>query len=439
MNDLPPIQSFEDFEREVAPIVAPPWKSRFGAVSWADIDAPGPQHEWLVKGLVTRNEIFMLAGPSQSGKSFLAIDLAMSIARGIPFFDRKVIRGGVIYQAGESARGVRRKRLPAYREHYGLLPSDDVPFVMLSRQIDLYASDDQTNELIEECRHWAATFPVPLELVVIDTFAAATPGADENSAKDITPVLARCERIRAALGCTVALVHHMNAAGEKPRGHTSIFANLDSVLICKKTENLTDADNRTIREVTLAKAKDGESEIKPLRFVLGAVEIGRDEDGDPVTSCVVLKPNSGRDEDVADTEVGIKLSAQCEVFLQSIYDAVSAHGEAPPAELKLPGHVRVVEWRHVRAAFEGRTFEGEGDDEAKRADTIKRALSRHGGHLMKWRVIGRGQGEDKRSWIWMTGRKVRGFHPAPGALSSGSQRESEPPPPDEIDDPSLPI
>jgi hypothetical protein len=411
MTMIPPIQSFDDFEAEVSKIVTPPFKSNFGAVTWEDIDKPGPQHEWLVKNILTRRELSMLAGPSQSGKSFIAIDLAMAIAQGRPWFGRKAMQGGVVYQAGESAKGVRRRRLPAYRQHNDLRGDTSLPFVMLSSPVNLYAGDDQTNLLIEEILHWKRKFePIPLELTVIDTYAAATPGADENSAKDMTAVLARCQRISTATDAAVLLVHHMNAAGEKPRGHTSIFANLDSVLICKQTENQSDDEGRKIREITIGKLKDGDADTPAIKFVLKGVRIGEDADGDPVTSCVVEPPSRASYAPIGtNPDKGLDLSTQQAVFLQAVYSALEGDGITPPDALGLPQNARVVEWKWVKKHFEAKTFEGDDEDAGKRAERIKKALARHGAYLVKWNIIGRDKAQDK-SWIWLTGQKVRGFH-----------------------------
>lgn len=435
MTELAPMKSFEEFEAEVAPIVAPPFRSTFGAVPWSEIDAPGPQHEWLVKGLLTRGELSMLAGPSQSGKSFLAIDLAMSIARGIPWMGRRVRRGGVVYQAGESAKGVRRRRLPAYRIAHALEPTDDIPFVMLSRPVDLYGNADHAPALIAEIKHWGARMSVPLELVVIDTYAAATPGADENSAKDMTVVLARCQKVAEETGAAVLLVHHMNAAGEKPRGHTSIFANLDSVLICRKLELgegksahvATDADRREVREISIAKAKDGEADGR-FRFVLRSIQIGADEEGDPITSCIVAEPNRG-DEDVDPKKAGgVRVSDDAMVYLRAIDRALAEHGTEAPASLHLPPGHSVVTLDKVREAFNRMTLEGrEEGDPVRRDDAIRQARRRHGKKLLKERVIGH-EAIDGVSVMWLTGRRVIGF--GGGAQVADTQAVPDPSPAD---------
>lgn len=370
--------------------IAPPkpFTSRFGAVPWRDLDLPGAQHEWLIKGLLARGEIGMLAGPMQSGKSFLAIDLAMCVARGIDWMGRRVLRGGVVYQAGESARGVRRKRLPAYRLHHGLTAADELPFVLLQSPVDLYASDDPTEALIAECRHWAGTFGFPLELLVIDTWSAATPGANENASEDVSRVLARCARIARELNCAILLVHHMNAGGDKPRGHTSIPANLDAVVTVKKAD-AKDERGREIREARIAKAKDGEDGLT-WQFVLPAVELGRDEDGDPITSCVVQPVEAQRPD--ASGGRRKRLSDKAAIFLRAIREEVGERGEAPPAVLQLPYGVLVTRYDHVRDRFRRLQFY-EADTAAS---TIRSDISRAGSELLRAHVIGR---NDPYIWI----------------------------------------
>ena len=403
--DLPPILSFDDFVAESARYFAPPpYQSKFKAVTWADFDLPGPEHEWLVKNVITRKERTMMVGASQSGKSFLAIDLAMSIARGVPWFGNRALRGGVVYQAGEGGRGI-KKRLRAYRTENGLSLADPIPFVLLPTPVDLFHGDDAAAALIAEAKHWATTFDCPLELVVIDTLSAATPGAEENASKDMGAVLARCERIAAETDAAVMLVHHLNSSGTKARGHTSIFGNLDSVLKVELLEQM-DVDKRSVRQVDVAKEKDGESGRK-WQFVLPAVEIGWDAEGDAITSCVVRAPNVEGEpgETSKPTDAGIKLTAQCEVFLRALYRALADYGEDAPFSLGLPQGTRVVKWKDLGAVFAGMAFEGaDEEDPKKRQNALSQAMKRHGERLMQLRIIMR-----ESPFVWTTGKRVRGF------------------------------
>lgn len=405
----------------------PKFRSKFGAVPYNELDTAGPEHEWLIRQLLTRGERSMMAGPSGSGKTFAAMHLAFSVLLGRDFFGRRTLRGGVIYQAGEGGKGV-KKRIRAVRQEYGLDPAEKLPFVLLTSPIDLYANEDQTNDFIAECKHWASTFEIPLELIVIDTWSAATPGADENSSRDVGPVLARCERISSALNAHVMLVHHMNADGTKVRGHTSIAANIDSVMIVRKQEGKRDASDthRQLRELVVTKVKDGE-EGQRWDFVLKSIRLGYDADNEPITSCVVIPPDMGEMAGVDTTEdAGFTLSPQAAVLLRAVYMAIDRQGTLPPGELRLPQNVKAVEWKHVQEEF-GKTWFDEsgetGDQDApdyadRRKAAMRKAIARHGQVLVAKQVIGRAD-----PWIWLTGKKVKGFR-----VPASAERQPKPKP-----------
>ena len=75
-----------------------------------------------------------------------------------------------------------------------------------------------------------ARFPVPLVAVAIDTYAAATPGASENSSEDTTTTMVHARRISEQLGVTVLLVHHTNAIGSRERGHSAMRGAADFMI-----------------------------------------------------------------------------------------------------------------------------------------------------------------------------------------------------------------
>lgn len=383
-----------------------PFRSKFKAVTWSNLDAPGPEHEWLIKGLITRGETGMVAGQSQSGKSFLVCDMSLSVARGVEWFGARVRQGGVVYQAGEGAKGI-KKRLRAYRKFHDISTDEDLPFVLLPSRIDLYNNNDQTDELIEEIKHWTSTFEVPLELVVIDTWSTATPGANENDGKDVSVILERCAKISQSTGAAVLIVHHMNADGAKVRGHTSIMANLENVLLVRPIDAHHDADGRQVREVVVSKNKDGEGG-KSFKFVLRGVEIGKDEDGDPITSCVVSQKN-GDGTDAPPPEAA-QISDADLTLIRAIEKAVADHGMKPPAATGLPQNLRVVEGKRVTAAYDSLSFDDldiENETEearTKRMNARRQAMKRSGERLVKKGLIAK-----ENNLFWLTGRKIKGY------------------------------
>jgi hypothetical protein len=389
-----------------------PFESKFGALRWEDLDAPGPEHEWTIDDILSRCDRSIIAGPSKSGKSFLAIHASMAVARGVPFFGHKVLHGGVIYQAGEGARGV-KKRLRAYRKHFGV-PKRLGTFVLLTKQVDLYRPTGDTDTLIEEINAWAESMPVPLELVVIDTLATATAGADENSVRDMSTVLANIARIANSTGAHVMLVHHMNAAGTKLRGSTSIYGNVDQVI-----EVIRDEKTK-IRTATLSKQKDDEDGLKFV-FKLKVVELDARADGKMNTSCVVVGVNDTEAAQAATDQRAFHLNDGEHAFYRALVTALGEHGQPPPEGCAVPrGIGLVVHYDKVKEIFrkQNLTEETEQDREIER---LKKALQRARTSLAKYNCIGA-----DNPWIWRTTRPVRGFPMLAGNIIAQYDAATEP-------------
>lgn len=84
--------------------------------------------------------------------------------------------------------------------------------------------------------------PQPLELVIVDTYAASMPGAAENSSEDTTLALAHAERWQSALGCAVLFVHHTNASGSCERGHSALRGGSDFCIRMAYTDDVFTAE-----------------------------------------------------------------------------------------------------------------------------------------------------------------------------------------------------
>ncbi|MEX0684036.1 MAG: AAA family ATPase, partial [Dehalococcoidia bacterium] len=97
--------------------------SKFGAKMVRSIAGSRVVYDWLIKGMVERGGVFVVAGEQQAGKSFFMIDLGMKIARGIDYCRKKVRQGLVIHHAGEDYRGV-LMRVEGYRRHHQLEAHD---------------------------------------------------------------------------------------------------------------------------------------------------------------------------------------------------------------------------------------------------------------------------------------------------------------------------
>ena len=384
-----------------------PFKSKFRALFMDELDKPGPEFEWLIFGWLSVGDKSIIGGPSQSGKSFLAIHAGMCVALGKDFFGADVKEGLVVYIAGEGARGV-KKRLRAWRRHFGVEYSHSTPFVLLQTPVNLYAADGDTSALIAEIGSICAQFEVSLRLIVIDTLATAAVGADENASRDMGIVMSNVSKINEATHAHICLVHHMNAGGEKLRGSTAIYAALDSSIYVKRNEETK------IRAARLGKQKDDESDLS-FQFELMSVEIGRDSEDKPVTSCVCLpvgvKESIRREEE----QKGWRLSPGEEVFMRALFDADKRSGGPVPGEWDLPARVRsVVPYDDVKRQYAGSNpcddmspdagEEDAGKVATRHREALKKRLQRVREALTGAGVIGARDGK-----MWWSGKPLRAF------------------------------
>lgn len=261
--------------------VAPdtPHKMRRFELLTADDLAKRPRMSWRVKGVLPQTGIAALVGPSGSGKTFLTLDLAAAVARGVSWFESRVNRAPVAYLALEGEAGI-ASRVAAYQAHHATRLRD--AFRVVVERFELLSIGD-VPALAESLKEAG----IVDGLVVIDTLNRAAAGADENSSVDMGLLIAAATELQARVGGLVLIVHHSGKDATKgARGHSSLFAALDACI------EVSRADDR--REWKLSKAKDGE-DGKSYPFRLSVVEIGTDEDGDPITSCVVAPEERAAD------------------------------------------------------------------------------------------------------------------------------------------------
>lgn len=179
-----------------------------------------PQPEWQVEGLVPEGSLVVLYGPPSSGKTFLALDLALHVATGRDWLGHEVRGGGVLYVAAEGVAGM-RARVGAWRETHN--PDDLSDFRLVPETVDLLSREDAA-ALAALCRKHET------RLVVMDTLARCLPGADENAAKDVGMAIRRLDDIRGASGATCLLIHHTGKDGAVERGSSALRGAADTML-----------------------------------------------------------------------------------------------------------------------------------------------------------------------------------------------------------------
>ncbi len=247
-------------------------KTKYKVVSGLDF-SQGQPPSWLVKGVLPQADLVVVYGESGSGKSFAVLDVCMAIARGLPWRGHRTKQGGVVYIAAEGGGGF-RKRLAAYAQHHAI-DLGAVPFGVIHAAPNLLDKADAL-DVAKSILAWGRP-----AVVVVDTLAQSTPGANENAGEDMGKALKHCNGIHRATGAVVVLVHHSGKDKAKgARGWSGLRAAADAEIeVIRAT---------TGRALKVTKQKDGEDGAE-FGFDLQVVQVGIDEDGDPIDSCVVIE------------------------------------------------------------------------------------------------------------------------------------------------------
>lgn len=219
----PASQSFADALGKLGVDKAEPARRRkFALLADADMDSL-PEPEWLIPNLLTNNAVGMIYGPSRTFKSFIALDLGMSIAAGLRNWGLDGKPKAVVYVAGEGPFAIARKRRPAWKTIRQV--EGDIPFYLVGEMPHAIMMDE-VDELIAQVRE----ADVQPALVIIDTMARFMGGLDEASAKDAGTATIALERIKDALGCSVLVLHHTGKdAARGARGSSAMFGNFDAM------------------------------------------------------------------------------------------------------------------------------------------------------------------------------------------------------------------
>lgn len=379
--------------------------SNFGAVHMCEVAGRKIKHDWLVKDIIERHAVFMLAGESQAGKTFVAIDMGMRIARGEDFAKQKTRQGLVIYQAGEDANGV-LMRLEGFRRDKGISESENIPFVVLTGKLNL-TNQESVDAFIAECNGWSEYYGQKIEAIFIDTFKKATIGLEDISGKEVGAVMARLEAISEQCETTVGVVQHMTKDGTKMIGHSSIYNDAQNVIFVNEMrerpknrfdtpKHLRDENGEKVRKVRLDKVKNGNPRDL-FRFITRKVKIGVDEEGQDITTCVLDNPAKhqvSEDHDRPD-----RLSDNLMVIMEALRMATEESGVPTPSGMAIGPTIKRVcpQKALVGAVRRTWTFAApEGDAEARQKE-LAGVLKRNVQALVSKGFIGR---DNDKGVIW---------------------------------------
>lgn len=287
----------------------------FELINFNDVVLPKTRR-YLVKGLIPRHGLTVIWGPPKCGKSLFVFDLTMHVALGWNYRGRRVHPGPVAYVTCEGAEGF-KARIAAFRQEKLPEEIEAVPFYLIADRLNLI---EEHQVLISDIKaQLGVEQPVA---VVLDTLNRSLAGS-ESSDQDMSAYVQAADAIWQKFDCAVIIVHHCGIDDKRPRGHTSLTGAADGQIAVKR-----DNDGNIAAKVEWL--KDGQ-EGDEIFSRLEVVDVGEDDDKEPITSCIVVEADGA-----TAAKSGKKIPEKARVALNLLRRAIHDMGDKPPGSTQIP-------------------------------------------------------------------------------------------------------
>ncbi len=294
---------------------------------------------WLIPGVLPEDAYGMLVGPSGSYKTFIALDMALTIATGGggPLYAGKwkglwsPPPGGprpVLFSVGEGWAMIRQRAEAWMLYHFG---HTDVPdeFILTDPVPHIHGGEEAVAQLAEGARKYHEGYA----LVVLDTVARAMQGVSSSADEHATGFTRMCDLMRRQLGASILALHHTGHDNqERGRGSSAFIGDPDVILSSVRAQ-------KELTRMTMPKQKDAPAWEKPVWVQLETVPL----DGERESLVALLG------EPPAGSNAGLAEAGKMAVIARFVLDFLRTHAdqEYPTSSEKkgakglaeqLPGH-----------------------------------------------------------------------------------------------------
>jgi hypothetical protein len=378
--------------------------ARAKASGWQYYDTATPEPmRWTIKGILIELGVTILSGQWGTFKTTVALYLALSIMTKIPFAERFRVKrsGGVIYFAAEGNGGI-DYRLKAIADAAGV--NGRLPFAHRADCPPLKnpKSAALINALVDEAAaELKRTHGVDTATIMFDTWAK-TSGADNKGEDDdagiSTAVTKTLEAVGAHAKCGTVIIDHMGKNIEQGTRGSSGKEAVEGLLATLGDRKVAEPITNT--RLIIRKVKDGAAGFE-VPFTPNKVDIGVDEDGDPITA-ILLDWGSPQDCPIKAPRTG----AAIDLMLKCLDDAIATDG----IDLdRRGGPVKAAPLQKVRerfyAKFVAKKKKGKDPTPEEAEDIRRRAFNR----VMSNRNLPIGMRTiDGITWLWRVPDKAGG-------------------------------
>ena len=190
--------------------------AELGISSYAEVAArvaAAGEPRWLIQGLWPADAYGVLAAQEKAGKTWAALDLAVSVATGRPWLDHFACPnpGPVLVFLGEGGERPTVRRIEAIAASKGVDPDQLADQLRLCFRVPRLAAAGAGSELAAIQAELAAH---PAALVVLDPLYLAAAGASGSNLYDMGAVLQAIQGVCQQARCALLVVTHWNKTGD---------------------------------------------------------------------------------------------------------------------------------------------------------------------------------------------------------------------------------
>jgi hypothetical protein len=284
-----------------------------------------PPPTYLVDKVLPEGGMIGIYGAPGHGKSFVALDLALCVATGLPWKGHAVQQGFVVYVSAEGGAGIGKRVGTWLAEHHIDPKTADIAWI--TESIVVGEDTESMTRLFSRLETEIDKAPA---LFIIDTVARCFDG-DENKQEDMGSFVRGIDAMRLGFKSTVIAVHHTRQGEDRERGSTAFRGAADTMIFVRK-----DSTDGCVC-VSCNKQKDDE-EFPEKRLTLKVNPL--------FNSCTLVSTDTNADDIVT---AAIVSAGKAGISFSGLQEMVVAEGSVSAATMKRRLKKGLVDGAYVRA------------------------------------------------------------------------------------------
>lgn len=218
------------------------------AIRVKDLDDRDPEKAWLIESMWADGAVGIIGGPPKCCKSWLGLDMALSVASGSPCLGQFTVKrpGPALIFMAEDALPAVRTRIEALCTHRQIPMENLDLFVITAPSLRLDLKQDQ-----QRLKATLAAFKP--RLLLLDPLVRLH-RLDENSAADISNLLGFIREMQRSYDTAIVLVHHLSKRhyaqpGQALRGSSDLhaFGDSNAYLVRRKDHIILTLEHRAAK------------------------------------------------------------------------------------------------------------------------------------------------------------------------------------------------